>query len=75
MHLLENDFRNLIYLDVENLMLHGQFLACDLSLRNLSDQQRSHQYFSFNPNLYGGGGKFPPRQFFATAQKRFALDC
>ena len=30
----------------------------------------------FNPNLYGGGrGKFAPRQFFATAQKRLALDC
>ena len=23
----------------------------------------------------GGGGKFVPRQFFATAQKRLGLDC
>ena len=32
---------------------------------------------SLNPNLYGGGGKanLPPRQFFATAQKRLELDC
>ena len=28
----------------------------------------------FNPGLYGGGGKFAPRQFFATVQKRLALD-
>ena len=31
----------------------------------------------FNPSLYGGGGggvNLPPRQFFATVQKRLALD-
>ena len=31
-----------------------------------------------NPNLYGGGGGeqiCPPRQFFATAQKRLVLNC
>ena len=28
----------------------------------------------FNPSLYGGGD-LPPRQFFATVQKRLALDC
>ena len=33
-------------------------------------------YCHINPNLYGGGGaNLAPRQFFATAQKRLALDC
>ena len=31
---------------------------------------------SINPKLYwGGGANLPPRQFFATAQKRLELDC
>ena len=29
----------------------------------------------FNPSLYGGGKFAPPRQFFATVQKRLMLDC
>ena len=29
---------------------------------------------SVNPSLYGEGGTLPPRQFFATVQKRLALD-
>ena len=39
--------------------------------------QYQHIFLYFNPNLYrgGGGGKFAHRQFFAKAQKRFALDC
>ena len=51
------------------------FIRLDKQTIDFLFKGQEDSYAYFNPNLYGGGANLPPRQFFATAQKRLTLDC